>query len=158
MKLNLWQKRKEPLRNFFRRKSKVSLEKIVDKPVRREEYQSPGLAKESPYVRQVRCLLLADKKTNNPSLKNRHPEIRKVRIGNFAEAFVYFLHFCDQRLLIYRNTGSHLYCSAVFPDGSGKLSFTDKVKGRHKAVIAILKLEIEGLQPQIQEIQFEIKQ
>lgn len=87
----------------------------------------------------------------------RHTEVRIVYVNNFVESFLFFLRLCDQRLLTYRHRGGHLNCTAVFPDGSGHLTFTDKVTCRNKAVVAVLKLEISGMQSQLSEIRFEIK-
>lgn len=87
----------------------------------------------------------------------RRSEIRVVYVNSFVEAFLFFLRLCDQRLLSCRQKCGHLDCSAVFPDGRGSLFFTDKVRCRNKAVIALLKIEIKELQPQLSEIRFEIK-
>ena len=87
----------------------------------------------------------------------RRTEIRIVYVNNFTEAFLFFLRLCDQRLLDYRQTGDHVDCTAAFPNGEGTLAFTDKVNCRNKAVIAVLKIQITGLQPRLSEIRFEIK-
>lgn len=87
----------------------------------------------------------------------RRSEIRIVYVNNFVESFLFFLRLCDQRLLTYRQAGGHLDCTATFPDGSGRLIFTDRTTCRNKAVIAVLKLEINGLYPRLSEIRFEIK-
>lgn len=73
-----------------------------------------------------------------------HPEVTVI--------FIFFLHLLDLRLLVYRQTGGHLYCSVIFPDGSGSLLFTDKVNCRNKAVIAVLKVDVPVLAPQISEV------
>lgn len=86
-----------------------------------------------------------------------HPEIRIVHVGSFVNAFLFFLRMCDQRLLTYRQTGEYLHCTAVFPDESGNLYFTNKVTCRNKEnTVAVLKIDYVGLKPKITEIRFEL--
>lgn len=107
-------------------------------------------------TKQAQCFLF---KEGRPIGKpfGRRSEIRIVYVNNFVESFLFFLRLCDQRLLDCRRVGGHLTCTAVFPDGNGSLTFTDKVSCRNKAVIAILKIEVSGLQPRLSEIRFETK-
>lgn len=107
-------------------------------------------------MKQAQCFLFKEGKPIGKPF-GRRSEIRTVYVNNFVESFLFFLRLCDQRLLDCRRVGGHLNCTAVFPDGSGSLTFTDKVSCRCKAVIAILKIETSGLQPQLNEIRFEIK-
>lgn len=107
-------------------------------------------------MKQAQCFLFKEGKPIGKPF-GRRSEIRIVYVNNFVESFLFFLRLCDQRLLDCRRVGGHLNCTAVFPDGNGRLTFTDKVSCRNKAVIAILKIEMSGLQPQLSEIRFEIK-
>lgn len=107
-------------------------------------------------VKQAQCFLFKGGKPIGKPF-GRHPEIRIVYVNNFVESFLFFLRLCDQRLLTYRQTGGHLDCTAAFPGGREFLTFTDRVTCRNKAVIAVLKVEICGLQPRLSEIRFEIK-
>lgn len=114
-------------------------------------------AENSIHVEQIRRLLLRNEKVIGKPFNSRSPEIRIYYVDNFVGAFIFFLRLCDQRLLTYKQISDHLYCTAVFPDGSGNLSFTDKIKCRDKAVIAILKVEVADLKSKICEIRFKVK-
>lgn len=113
--------------------------------------------RDSIYVEQVRRLLISENRTVGKPFSIQNPDIRIVYIDSFVGAFIYFLHLCDQRLLTYQQVDNHLYCKAVFPDGSGELLFTDKVRCHNKAVIAVLKVRVPVLKPKISEIRFEVK-
>lgn len=109
-------------------------------------------------LEQIHCLLIRDGKVVGKPFSSRRPEIRIIYVDNFVGAFLYFLRLCDQRFLNYQQTtGDYFYCTAVFPDGKGRLSFTDKVNFRNKKVVAVLKIEMETLKSRICEIRFETK-
>lgn len=165
MNLNFISKATDKLRKVLS-KEQSSISKDVEEETEILVEQSPGellpvSPKVSPadsiYVKQVRQLLIRDEKVVGKPFNARNPEIRVVPVDSFVGAFVFFLRLCDQRLLTYQLTGDHFQSSIVFPDGNGKLSFTDKVKCRNKAVIAVLKVEVTTLEPKICEIRFEIK-
>ena len=100
---------------------------------------------------------MKDNKLVGKPLSSYHPEIRIIHVDSFVNAFLFFLRMCDQRLLTYRQTGEHLHCTAVFPDESGNLYFTNKVTCRNKEnTVAVLKIDYMGLKPRISEIRFEL--
>lgn len=159
MTINFFKRLAEKIRQPFR---KQELEP-VPVPIEKEKLtteepatKDADTACSGKHTKQVREFLF---KGNEPIGKpfGRRTEIRVLYVNSFVEAFLFFLRLCDQRLLDCRQTENHLDCHATFPDGSGKLAFTDKVTCRNKAVIAMLKIEICGLQPQISEIRFEVK-
>lgn len=101
--------------------------------------------------------LLRNNKPVGKPFSYYHPEIRIVHVGSFVNAFLFFLRMCDQRLLTYRQTGEYLHCTAVFPDESGNLYFTNKVTCRNREnTVAVLKIDYVGLKPKITEIRFEL--
>ncbi|WP_455671597.1 hypothetical protein [Phocaeicola sp.] len=162
MKMNFFKWLAEKIRQPFKKEEPPSIFAPIEK-----EATEPQSATESAeenaeprrsgkYTKQAQNCLFKDKAPIGKPFGHR-AEIRVLYVNNFVEAFLFFLRMCDQRLLDYRQAGGHLSCHATFPDGSGKLAFTDKVTCRNKAVIAVLKIEICGLQPQISEIRFELK-
>lgn len=168
MKLHFISKTTDRLRRIFSKKPLPSAmtEEIANETGKAAKNRSrrssqssvKSISEESHYVKQLRYLLIKNGKATGKPFKKKTPEIRIIDVDNFTGAFIYFLHLCDQRLLTYQVTGSHLYCLAEFPDGSGKLSFTDHAKCRNKSVVAVLKIEAETLKPKICEIRFEVKQ
>ena len=174
MKLNLFKRLTEKIRQPFRKEEPevisetdavVKVETDVDAEtdavvevetgVEAKPENSPG-ANSDNCVKQAQYFLFKGGKPIGKPF-GRRSEIRIVYVNNFVESFLLFLRLCDQRLLTYRQTGGHLDCTAAFPDGNGSLTFTDRVACRNKAVIAVLKVEISGLQPRLSEIRFEIK-
>lgn len=147
--------------NFFKR-----LAEKVRQPFKKENPETPPIIAEVPEVvaentsdncvKQAQCFLFKAGKPIGKSF-GRRSEIRIVYVNNFVESFLFFLRLCDQRLLTYCQKDGHLDCTATFPDGKGSLTFTDKATCRNKAVIAVLKIAISGLQPRLSEIRFEIK-
>lgn len=165
MKQNFFKQLADFLRQLFKKEEKEATfviaeqqEAIAETETAVEEKAVKDIARDTSEkcVKQMRCFLFkGDKPIGKPF--GRRSEIRVVYVNNFVESFQFFLRLCDQRLLTFRQTGGHLDCTATFPDGSGNLTFTDKVTCRNKAVIAVLKIEIISLQSQLSEIRFEIK-
>lgn len=166
MKLNFFQRLADKFRQPFKKGEPQAVTETVadagtlieaeaDTFAGPEPEDKPG-AYSGNSVKQAQYFLFkAGKPIGKPF--GRRSEIRIVYVNNFVEAFLFFLRLCDQRLLDYRQTGGHLDCTATFPDGNGHLVFTDRATCRSKAVIAVLKVEITGLQPRLSEIRFEIK-
>lgn len=152
MKLNLFSKMSEMFRHSFPKRTPEP-EIVTEQP---HVAEHPVEDVDDRHIEQVRRFLLKDDKLIGKPF-NRHPEIRIVCVDNFVGAFLFFLRMCDQRLLIFNQRAGHLWCTANFPNGSGKLSFTDKITCRNKAVIAILKVECLAIRPQISEIRFQVK-
>lgn len=160
MKLNFFKRMAEKVREpLLFTKLEETLSEIEPDTVvtAKDDMEEPTSEKpDDRSTEQVRlCLLKNNKPIGKPF--NRNSAIRIVYVDNFVGAFLFFLRTCDQRLLSYSHSEDYLNCTANFTDGSGKLSFTDKVACRNKAVIAVMKVEITDLEPQISEIRFEVK-
>lgn len=158
MKLNFFKRLVEKIRQPFKKEEpEIIPDPVVEVDAEAEaEPEAPSKESSDNCVKQAHYFLFKGGKPIGKPF-GRRAEIRIVYVNNFVESFLFFLRLCDQRLLTYRQTGGHLDCTATFPDGNGSLTFTDRATCRNKAVIAVLKVEISGLQPKLSEIRFEIK-
>ena len=164
MKLTFFKRVGEKIRHPFRKENTETV--VVSEAVPQLEVDNadeitinePSVAMSAvKCAEQARYFLLKDNKLVGKPLSSYHPEIRIIHVDSFVNAFLFFLRMCDQRLLTYRQTREHLHCTAVFPDESGNLYFTNKVTCRNKEnTVAVLKIDYMGLKPRISEIRFEL--
>lgn len=163
MKLTFFKRMGEKIRHPFRKEIPKTIPVVETAPQPVADNATEATAEESSVIRsadqcgeQARYFLLRNNKPVGKPFSYYHPEIRIVHVGSFVNAFLFFLRMCDQRLLTYRQTGEYLHCTAVFPDESGNLYFTNKVTCRNKEnTVAVLKIDYVGLKPKITEIRFE---
>ena len=154
----------EKIRHPFRKEIPKTIPVVETAPQPVADNATEATVEESSVIRsadqcgeQARYFLLRNNKPVGKPFSYYHPEIRIVHVGSFVNAFLFFLRMCDQRLLTYRQTGEYLHCTAVFPDESGNLYFTNKVTCRNKEnTVAVLKIDYVGLKPKITEIRFEL--
>lgn len=164
MKLTFFKRMGEKIRHPFRKEIPKTIPVVETAPQPVADNATEATAEESSVIRsadqcgeQARYFLLRNNKLVGKPFSYYHPEIRIVHVGSFVNAFLFFLRMCDQRLLTYRQTGEYLHCTAVFPDESGNLYFTNKVTCRNREnTVAVLKIDYVGLKPKITEIRFEL--
>lgn len=81
------------------------------------------------------------------------PEIRIVKVKDFADAQAYMLRICPQKEIVKEREGGNMSYTYTLPDEKGRLVLTDKVKGE-KGEIAVLKINVEDLAGKVREIKF----
>lgn len=108
-------------------------------------------AQPSSYIDSLKTVLL-DKRLKIHS--RRYPDVRLFPVENFTDTYRFLLRICNQRLLTFRYVSGYFHCSVSLMENEGKLELTDRVGNRKGGTIAVLKIDIDGISPQVKEIRF----
>lgn len=144
----------EKIKGFFWRLSRWKIEKPKKPPKKYGRSLSRTIsAIDLACVANVRCRIL-DKSLKVHS--RRHPDIRVSTVKSFGDAYRFLIRMCDQRLLTWHYGGGYYYYIVTLPGNQGQLILTDKVGYLRDGTIAILKIDVAAILPQIKEIRFRI--
>ena len=139
------------------RKEKNTIPEPDIKPEKEKEEEAEAFEAEevdvhtSSAIDGIKAVLL-DKQLKVHS--RRHPDIRLFPVENFTDTYRFLLRICNQRLLTFRHVSGYFHCSVSLMGNEGKLELTDQVGNRKGGTIAVLKIDIDGISPQVKEIRF----
>lgn len=112
----------------------------------------PGAVTLDKYVQARRFLYEGGCPVGRPH--SRHPDIRRIYVKSFSEAYCFFLRLCDQRQIAVRQAAGSLHYEVQLSDKTVIFDLTDKIHGKAPGTLAVLKINTEETDMPIKEIEF----
>lgn len=87
----------------------------------------------------------------------RSPRKKIFMVSSAADIFRFMIRLCEIETIKYKNTGGYAKCYIMLPKRVGEMVLIANKMPTNKRKIAVLKLKINKLEPQIDEIIFKAK-
>jgi len=81
-----------------------------------------------------------------------------MKVDNISDVLRFMLRLCKSGMADYRRIGGHMRCDMNLPKNAGTLSLREKDIEGNGRTLAILRLDIPLMNPQVERVIFRLRQ
>lgn len=142
-------------------KSAIWLRRLLGGKKRKEKEAQVMVTTELPednissdYSVQARRFLYNEGHPVGRPCNHRRPDIRRIEVNSFTEAYCFFLRLCDQRQIVFRQAAGYFHYELKYSDKTVIFDLTDKIGGKPQGTLAVLMINEEEIDMPMTEIEF----